>query len=156
LADDFASQIRAFRDKALANANFVVQEATAGIATALVARTPIDETTLRANWQFAAGEPPLEDHPEAIDESSGGADTAAVLTAEIREVPAGGITYLRNNRPYMGLIEYGQYTNIHGNKRNSQKTINGFSTQAPAGVIGVTAVEWEEGFVKPAIAKLNV
>lgn len=153
---DFDEQIKAFCDKVLANANFVVQEATTGIATALVERTPIDETTLRANWQFAANEPPLDDHPEALDESPGGADTAAVLAAEIKEVPAGGITYLRNNRPYMRTIEFGEYTNIHGNKRNSQKTVNGFSTQAPHGVIGVTAEEWEESFVKPAVAKLNV
>jgi len=153
---DFASQIRAFSDKALANANFVVQEATAGIAAALVERTPIDKTALRANWQFTAGAPGGETDYTLEDHSPGGTETASQLAAQIREVPAGGVTFVTNALDYMPLIEYGLYTNIHGNKRNSQKTVDGFSTQAPAGVIGVTAVEWEEGFVKPAIAKLNV
>lgn len=153
---DFASQIAAFLDKAVSNANFVVQEATAGVAAALVERTPIDKTALRANWQFTAGAPGGEADYLLEDHSPGGSDTASQMAAQIREVPAGGVTFVVNNLEYMPLIEYGLYTNIHGNKRTSGKTINGFSTQAPAGVIGITAIEWEEAFVKPAIAKLNV
>jgi len=155
MADDFAAQVRAFRDKALANVDSVVQEATAGIAAALVERTPIDITTLRANWQFTVGSPSGEDFPEAVDQSPGGADTAATLAAEIRQVPAGGVTYIVNNRVYMPHIEYGLYSD-KGGRRSSGRTINGFSTQAPAGVRGITVIEWEESFVKPAIAKLSL
>jgi hypothetical protein len=156
VADDFAAQIKAFRDKALLNANTVVQEATAGIAAALVERTPIDKTPLRANWQFTVGAPGSEADYALEDHSPGGSETAGQMAAKIREVPAGGVTYIVNCLEYMSLIEYGLYTNIRGGKRSSGKTINGFSTQAPAGVRGITAIEWEESFVKPAIAKLSI
>jgi hypothetical protein len=156
MADDFLSQIKAFRDKALANANEVVQEATVQITAALVARTPIDITTLRANWQFTVGEPSGEDFPDAVDESPDGSDTSTALAQDIRAVSAGRITYIVNNRVYMPHIEYGLYTDRSGGKRNSGKTVNGFSTQAPAGVRTITAIGWEEDFVKPAIAKLKI
>lgn len=154
MADDFAAQIRAFRDKALANVNTVVQEATVNIATALVERTPIDETTLRANWQFTVGSPGTEADYEHRDESPGGSETAEALSAQIREVPAGGVTYVVNNLVYMPMIEYGLYTDKHGRRRSSGRTIGGYSTQAPAGVRGVTAEEWEQVFVAGALARI--
>ena|SRR5271167_1870359 len=155
MADDFAAQIRAFRDKAVANINTVVQEATVGIATALVERTPIDETTLRANWEFSVGAPGTTADYDHKDESPGGAETAEALAAQIREIPAGGVTFVTNNLDYMNHIEYGLYTDRQGRRRTSQKTVGGFSTQAPAGVRGVTAAEWEQVFVAAAIARLN-
>jgi hypothetical protein len=154
MADDFAAQIRAFRDKALANVNTVVQEATVGIATALVERTPIDETALRANWQFSVGAASTETDYDAHDLSPGGAETSAALAAQIREVPAGGVTRISNALDYMPKIEFGLYTDKGGRRRSSGRTINGFSTQAPAGVIGVTAEEWEQVFVAQAVARI--
>jgi hypothetical protein len=150
---DFAAQIRAFQDKVRRNIDIVVQESTAEIAAELVSRTPIDITTLRANWQFTIGAPSGEDFPGAADESPEGSTTAAKLGSEIREVPAGSVTYVVNNRPYMPMIEYGLYTGGTSGKRRSSKTINGFSTQAPAGVRDVTAIGWQT-FVKNAIAKI--
>lgn len=154
MADDFAAQIKAFRDKALANVTTVVHDATIGITAALVERTPVDETPLRANWNFGAGTRPESIDESARDDSPGGADTVERLAAQIVESPVGGITYVNNAMPYMPTIEYGLYPNPP--KRPTGKTVNGFSTQAPAGVIGVTAEGWEEEFVKPAIGKLNL
>ena len=151
---DFAAQIKAFRDKALLNVDRVVQEATINIATALVERTPIDTTALRANWQFTVGAPGTVADYALEDTSPGGEATAAAMATQIREVPAGGITYVVNNLAYMPVIEYGLYTSHHGGKRTSSKTINGFSTQAPAGVRSITAIEWTTNFVPAAIAKV--
>jgi hypothetical protein len=154
MADDFAAKVKAFRDKALGNVTAVVHDATIGITAALVERTPVDITPLRANWNFGAGTRPYSIDETAKDESAGGADTVAELAAQILESPVGGITYVNNAMPYMPTIEYGLYPNPP--KRPTGKTVNGFSTQAPAGVIGVTAIGWEEEFVKPAIEKLKI
>jgi hypothetical protein len=154
MADDFSAQIKAFRDKALANVTQVVHDATTGITAALVERTPIDETTLRANWNFGAGARPEDLDVNAKDDSPQGAETVERLAGQIAESPVGGITYVNNNVPYMETIEFGLYPNPP--KRPTGKTVNGFSTQAPAGVIGVTAEGWEEEFVKPAIEKLKI
>jgi hypothetical protein len=151
---DFAAQIKAFRDKALLNVDRVVQEATVGITAALVERTPIDTTALRANWDFAVGAPSSLADYSHTDESPGGEATVATLAAQIREVPAGGVTYVTNGLEYMRQIEYGLYTNIHGGKRTSARTIGGYSTQAPAGVRGITAIEWTTNFVPAAVAKV--
>jgi hypothetical protein len=150
---DFAAQIRAFRDKTLKNVDSIVQEATVNVTAALVDATPIDKTALRANWRFAVGEANDEADYLAEDHSPGGSDTVRVLAEEIRAVPAGGVTRVSNSLAYMPLIEFGLYTNHSGGKRTSGRTINGFSTQAPAGVIGVTALQWPD-FVKTAIAKV--
>jgi lysozyme family protein len=47
--------------------------------------------------------------------------------------------YLTNSLPYAMTIEYGGYPNPP--KNPTGKTIGGFSTQAPAGVVRVTAEE---------------
>lgn len=152
---DFAAQLKAFRDKAVGNMDTVVQEATVGISAELVGRTPIDTTALRANWQFTEGEPGTEADYTHTDESPGGSATSQALAEQIREVPAGGITYVVNNLHYMLMIEYGLYSDRAGGARRSGKTINGFSTQAPAGVRTVTAIEWPT-FVQAATAKIKV
>lgn len=145
---DFAAQIKAFRDKTLRTVDTVVQEATVNVSTALVERTPIDKTALRANWQFTVGSPGGESDYSLRDLSPNGSETSGALAEQIRAVPAGGVTYVVNNLDYMLMIEYGLYSS----GPRSRKTINGFSTQAPAGVRTVTAIEWPE-FVKTAIAK---
>lgn len=155
MADDFAAQIKAFRDKALLNVNTVVQESTVNIATALVERTPIDTTALRANWQFTVGAPGMEADYALQDLSPSGTDTSNALAAQIREIPAGNVTYVINNLSYMEKIEYGLYTNASGGKRTSGKTVGGYSTQAPAGVIKITAMEWET-FVTAAVNKITL
>jgi hypothetical protein len=154
LAEDFAAQVKAFRDKALGNIVQVVHGATAGITAALVERTPVDITPLRANWNFGAGTRPDVMDESARDDSPGGADTIERLAAQIMESPIGGVTYVNNGLPYMPTIEFGLYPNPP--KHPTGKTVDGFSTQATAGVIGVTAEGWEEEFVKPAIAKLEI
>ncbi len=145
---DFAAQIKAFRDKTLRTVDTVVQEATVNIATALVERTPVDKTALRANWQFTADTPGAEVDYSLRDLSMNGESTAGALAAQIRAVSAGHVTYVVNNLPYVLNVEYGLYPS----PSRSGKTINGFSTQAPAGVRSVTAIEWPT-FVKTAIAK---
>ena len=148
---DFAAQIKAFRDKAVGNMDTVVQEATVNVSTALVERTPVDKTPLRANWQFTVDTPGDEADYTLTDLSPNGSDTASQLAEQARAVPAGSITYVVNNLTYMPLIEYGLYPT--GSRTG--RTINGFSTQAPAGVRSVTAIEWPE-FVKAAITKITI
>lgn len=152
---DFAAQIRAFNAKTLRNIDGVVQESTVNITAALVENTPVDTTALRANWRFAVGEASSETDYLAEDHSPNGSDTVRVLAEEIRSVPAGGITRVSNALNYMGLIEFGLYTSSSGGKRTSYRTVGGFSTQAPAGVIGVTAIGWQS-FVNAAVGKVIV
>ena len=152
---DFAAQIRAFRNKAVSRLNAIVQESTVNITTAIIERTPIDTTALRANWQFTVGTPGSEVDYSLRDLSPGGSATAAALAEQIRAVPAGNVTYVVNNLPYIRTIEYGLYPS----HSRTGKTVGGFSTQAPGpnppgAVRGLTAIEWSTNFVPAAVAKV--
>jgi hypothetical protein len=152
---DFAAQIKAFNAKAVKKVDTVIQEATVNIATALVERTPIDTTALRANWQFTVGEPGTEADYELHDLGNA---TVEAIAEQARAVPAGNVTFIVNNLDYMRTIEYGLYPNPP--KKSGGRTVNGFSTQAPGpnppgAVRGLTAMEWET-FVNAAVAKANL
>jgi len=136
MADNFAQQVKAFRDKALSNVDAVVQDITVSVATSLVEKSPVDTGQLRANWQFGAGVIPDGEFPDTDPE---GEETIEALTEAIKDTPAGGVTYLVNNLPYAPVIEYGLYPNPP--KRPTGKTENGFSTQAPAGMRDITVME---------------
>ena len=153
---DFAAQIRAFRNKAVSRLNAIVQESTVNITTAIIERTPIDTTALRANWQFTVGAPGSELDYSLRDLSPGGSATSAALAEQIRAVPAGSVTFVVNNLSYIRNIEYGLYPS----PSRSGRTIGGFSTQAPGpnppgAVRGLTALEWKTNFVPAALAKVT-
>jgi hypothetical protein len=154
VASDFAAQFRAFRDKTFLDADRIVQEATVNIATALVERTPVDTTALRANWQFTVDEPGTEVDYELHDLGNA---TVEAIAEQARAVPAGRVTFIVNNLDYIKTIEYGLYPNPP--RRPSGRTVNGFSTQAPGpnppgAVRGLAAIEWAGRFVPDAIAKV--
>lgn len=133
---NFAAQVRAFSQKAVDRVDVVVQDITTQVAASLIEKTPVDTGELRANWQFGLMVPAAT-IVGVFDQD--GSNTLSGLKAEIKATKAGGFTYLVNNLPYMPVVEYGHYPNPP--KRGTGKTINGFSTQAPAGVRDITVIE---------------
>jgi hypothetical protein len=133
----FALDIRAFATKAMENANTVTREAVGGVIAEVDRRSPVGDPSywknppppgyepglFRGNWQLGVDEAPM-DAIGRID-PSGAAATLENLAA-IPEQAFGHVYYLTNNVPYANRIE------------------NGWSTQAPAGVVGLTVVRWEE------------
>ena len=53
--------------------------------------------------------------------------------------------YISNNLPYIATLEYGGYPNPP--KSGSGKTVNGFSKQAPKGMVGVTLANTDAIFL---------
>lgn len=145
----FPEQVQAFKIKALAYVDSVVADVTISVATSLVEKTPVDDGALRANWQFdAAGIP----SGTVAGFDPAGAATISTLSAEIKETKAGGTTFLINNLSYIKTIEYGEYPNPP--KSKTGKTVNGYSTQAPAGVRDMTVLEFQ-AYVQKATANLK-
>ena len=59
------------------------------------------------------------------------------------QVHESGMRYrIVNKVPYIGVLEYGLFPNPP--KKGTGKTVGGYSTQAPAGMVGVTIVEFPE------------
>lgn len=123
----FALDIRKFASKAGDNADRVVRKVCGDIERGVVQRTPVDTGRLRANWIASVG--------SAYQGQVSGTGNPNNEQA-IRNAP-GNIWYLTNNLPYAAVAEFGQYGRPPGSA-NGPKTRNGFSTQAPAGMVRIT------------------
>ena len=131
----FAVDIRAFAEKAKANADAVVREVVLDIGTSLVMKSPVGNPSLwksrppkgyvggrfRANWQIGINVAISGVLPN-IDPT--GQVSIARIGAAVPQNAAGEIYVITNNLPYAQRLEYGH------------------STQAPNGMVALTMIEW--------------
>lgn len=129
----FKSQLEAFARKADGNMALATKKILIDIGTRVVERTPVGDPTLwsgpapkgyvggraRGSWQYSINVPEAKD-TGAIDPVGG--STIAAITSKINPIPA--IHYISSSLPYMQALE------------------NGWSSQAPAGMVGLVAVEF--------------
>lgn len=131
---DVAAQLNAVLERTRAKADQWVRQIALEADTRLREKTPVDTGRARGNWNIGV------DSPDGTwsDLKREGAGPAMP-----REIPPGvGLghrVYLTNSVPYIEVLEYGGYPNPP--KRGTGKTIGGFSRQAPAGMVRITAVE---------------
>lgn len=97
--------------------------------SAVIMDTPVDEGTLRGNWNISTGIPNTSVNVNLKDK------TGSKTKAKVRSHPskAGTVTYLTNGLPYamvaeMGLWGTGPYATI-------KTTRDGYSVQAPYGMV---------------------
>ena len=102
--------------------------------SSIVKKTPVDTGRARGNWQVTVGAP-ASDEVETTRKTPKG--------REIIPEPNGDESiFITNNLPYITKLEYGGYTT----KGETEKTINGYSKQAPEGMVGVTLANNENIF----------
>jgi hypothetical protein len=119
--------IVALAEKAKADVHTVVRRSTLELFRSVVLASPVDTGRFRANWNVSFGTP---------DASTTASTAATRATEELGKVPAlpvGGITYLMNGLPYARELEYGH------------------SRQAPAGMVRIAAVRFDD-MVRKAVA----
>jgi hypothetical protein len=133
----FSVQLQQFADKTSKRADDIVGRVIVGIAQRLDERSPVGDATywqskppkgytggrFRGNWQLGIGIIPAGETGR-IDPS--GSATLGTIIASIPDQPAGTIAYLSNNVPYAQRIE------------------DGWSRQAPQGLVGITAMEFQQ------------
>ena len=133
---DFAANISKFVAKANGNMDAVVRKIILDIGTKIVMRSPVGDGDLwqskpppgyvggrfRANWQYTFGQPATEATAE-IDAS--GRNTISTILSGVSSNKAAGLHYLSNNLPYAKRLE------------------DGWSTQAPIGMVGLTLLEFQ-------------
>ena len=117
----FADQVARFEKDALRKMNLAVRKISLEIFSRVILKSPVDTGRFRGNWQVAIGSVPsgtLE-----LDDKTG---TATVSKADLKLVGAGAgdTIYLANNLPYAVRLE------------------EGYSTQAPAGMVALTVQEF--------------
>jgi hypothetical protein len=131
----FSAQINAWIAKTKDDADKIVRYALNTVDGRLVQRSPVGDASywqhpappgyvggaFRGAWQVAIGAPSTID-PGLIDKD--GSATLAAHASIIAAAKAGQVQYLTNNRPYAKRIE------------------EGWSRQAPVGLVALTVVEW--------------
>lgn len=146
----FALDLQKFAAKAQERADAVVKEVLAELTVSIDLLSPVGDPTywinppppgyvgghFRANWQFGIGTIPRGE-VAGVDTSTQGAGGVTVrgIIAQIPDEAAGQVYYLANNAPYALRIE------------------DGWSRQAPTGVVGVTATKFQ-AIVDEAVAGL--
>ena len=120
---DFGDQIAAFTEKTERKMDLAFRKITLEMFSRVILNTPVDSGRARANWQVAIGSVP-EGVLELEDKS--GTATVSAASAAAADLGTGDVIYLVNNLPYI------------------QKLENGYSGQAPAGMVGLTVQQFQQ------------
>lgn len=98
----------------------------------VIKSTPVDEGRARGGWQVTQGSP-----ASSSDSASKTKGPAFVLSKTNNEM-FGKKWFLTNNLPYILKLEFGGY----GTKNPVDVTPQGFSKQAPAGMVRINTVKF--------------
>lgn len=98
----------------------------------IIGRTPVDTGRAKGNWQATIASPAAG----ATDTTDPAGAAAIAKAAVVAQAASGNVFYLVNNLPYIRRLEYG------------------YSSQAPAGMVRVTAQEFEQA-VAAAVQKVK-
>lgn len=101
-------------------------------AREIIRRTPKDKGLLINNWYASKGGFP-QGRNKSFDRS--GKKSIARINKTVDSLKLGQTFYMANNLPYARVVEYGLYPNPP--KNPTGKTVNGFSKQAPAGMVRI-------------------
>lgn len=118
----FSDKVRAFEVKTELKLDTAVRKISLQCFTEVILKSPVDTGRFRGNWMVAIGAIPagtLE-----IEDKSGQV-TISKVDAATMALHAGDVIYLANNLPYASRLE------------------DGYSTQAPGGMVRLTAQRFQ-------------
>ena len=132
----FSLDLSAFTKKAGANADLVVKRVVAGMAESVIEMSPVGDGVywkspppkgyvggrFRGNWDYGFNAAPKQQF-DVVDKTA--ATSINRVLSGFSGKPTAGIHYIANNLPYAIRLE------------------NGWSRQAPAGMVGVTVLKFQ-------------
>jgi hypothetical protein len=116
----------------------VITSAVFDISEKIIMRTPVDTGRLRGNWQPTIGSPasrPINNRQAPIQ-----------AVRQVSHEAPGNIYWLVNNLPYAPVAEYGLWGTGPG--ATDKTTRDGFSIQAPYGMVRITVSEFSTALRK--------
>lgn len=132
----FALDLRKFADKTDARVNALVRKIVIDVGTSVVLKSPVGDAKywkspppkgyvggrFRANWQYGLG---AIDRTTTMKTDASGASTISAIVGKVDDTPAGQVHYITNSLPYSDRLE------------------NGWSRQAPNGMVNLTVLEFQ-------------
>lgn len=140
-----ARQLRQIADRTNQDLTTLVRRVNLQLATSIIIKTPVDDGYLRGGWVAQMGSEPSAS-PEQIDKSGRIAINGAREVGG--QLKLGGEFWFVNALPYAKTIEDGGYP-----QPGTEKTVNGYSRQAPQGMVKLSVREIQ-GIVRREASKL--
>lgn len=109
----------------------VVRKVALDIHASCAQRTPVDSGRAAASWGLSQNRDSVTVQPEGTY-GSPLASSQGLITMPARALSE---YWIWNNTPYIQMLEYGMYPGT------GPKTVNGYSTQAPTGILAVAFSE---------------
>ncbi len=126
----FQADLKRFAEATKRNLNDTVRATVLELGTRIVKRSPVDTGRFRGNWQIAAGGPDVRTNEPFDKQPLGSAPSSETFNrwqGEVQAATIGSTFYITNSLPYARRLEY-----------------EGWSKQAPSGMVRLTVVEYEQ------------
>jgi len=134
MAGSFTLDIKKFADQFEGGAEEAMRGVSIKLFSAIIKSSPVDEGRFRANW-FPSGATPAKDVTTNVDKT--GSNAISNMTTSVQGQADWSAFSLTNNLPYSEVIEFGGYN-------DGPNTTGGFSKQAPAGVLRVNVLRFNQ------------
>ncbi len=136
----FTDDINKFNRDFEKGADNTVRGSAIALFRSIIFGSPVDTGRFRANW-FVSGENASNKRTSRTDKS--GSQTINRMASDVENLRDIDVITLTNNLPYSEVIEFGGYP-------TGPNTTNGFSKQAPKGVVRVNVKRFQRIFEKLA------
>lgn len=127
----FRLDLERFAEKAGDRATEVVRKVAIEVLSSVVLKSPVDTGRFRGNWNVAYGG--IDYSTDSAEDKNGSAAIYRGVSYLLSSNLPGATIYITNNLPYAHRLE------------------DGYSKQAPNGMVRLTVVEFNQ-FVKRALA----
>lgn len=129
----FTISLKKLTDKMGNNADIVVKKVAIDVLSSVIKKSPVDTGRFKGNWQLAVGNVNSLVDEDAKDStplktSSGAKEVEAGIT--LSGFRSGKTIFISNSLPYAQRLE------------------NGYSGQAPAGMVRLTVIDFKRGIRK--------
>lgn len=132
----FALQVDEFVKRAKLAPDIVVRKVALGIHRDIVLGTPVDTGRARASWGVGLNRYELV---EADITDKSGTQTILRAAARLNTYRPGDSVWIGSGLPYMERLEFGGW-----NGPTAKVTADGFSRQAPAGMVRIAIARWND------------
>lgn len=112
----------------------ILQTIIIKVGTMVVRLSPVDTGRFRANWHLSIDR---ESGVSSMSFDQEGQSTINLIASAANSFTAGQVAYIQNNVLYGNDLEWGLY-----NGPTQKVTADGYSTQAPSGMVRVTEAEF--------------
>ncbi len=135
-ATNFGRQLSRWAELVGEDIDDVTRATTLQLFSGVINRTPVDTGRLRGNWQAS-----LDTPASGTTERTGEAGALAEARAVTALAPSNAY-FLTNNLPYAAVAEFGLWGT--GDGATNKTTRDGYSIQAPYGMVRVTVAEFQQ------------